>query len=299
MSSVVKRLVKRQLCQPPSWLPDNVHYETAMGSTAYGVSSNKSDVDIYGFCIPKKDMLFPHLRGEIPGFGKQIKRFDQWQEHHIKDKSADKEYDISIYSIVKYFQLAMENNPNMIDSLFTPDFCVQHISRIGVMVREQRRLFLHKGCWHKFKGYAYSSLHKCNIKNPKPESKRYKLIEKHGFDSKYAYHVIRLISEVEQILSEGDLDLQRNREQMKAVRRGEMTLEDVQQWFSDKEKSLEKLYNESTLRYSPDEEAIRQLLLNCLEEHYGSLSDSVVNPEQAVQALRDIQAVIEKNRSIL
>lgn len=299
MSSLVKRLVQRQLCQPPPWLPDNVHYETMMGSVAYGVSSDTSDVDIYGFCIPKKDIIFPHLRGEIPGFGKQIKRFEQWQEHHINDKDADKEYDVAIYSIVKYFQLAMENNPNMIDSLFTPDFCIQHISRIGVMVRENRRLFLHKGSWHKFKGYAYSQMHEAHIKSPEEGSKRYDSVKKFGWDVKFGYHVVRLISEVEQILSEGDLDLQRNREQMKAVRRGEMKLEDVQQWFSDKEKSLEKLYNESSLRYSPDEAAIKQLLLNCLEEHYGSLSDAVISPDRAVQALRDIQAVIEKNHLIL
>ena len=73
---------------------DNVHYLTMMGSVAYGVSSDTSDTDVYGFCIPKKDMIFPHLKGEIPGFGTQVKRFEQWQEHHIIDKEADKEYDV-------------------------------------------------------------------------------------------------------------------------------------------------------------------------------------------------------------
>ena len=28
------------------------------------------------------------------------------------------------------------------------------------MIRDARRLFLHKGAWWKFKGYAYSQLHK-------------------------------------------------------------------------------------------------------------------------------------------
>ena len=32
---------------PPSWLPDNLCYETMMGSVAYGVSSDTSDVDVY------------------------------------------------------------------------------------------------------------------------------------------------------------------------------------------------------------------------------------------------------------
>lgn len=299
MASIVSILNKKQLCRPPTWLPGNIHYETMMGSIAYGISSDMSDVDVYGFCIPKKEMIFPHLVGEIPGFGKQIQRFDQWQEHHIKDKDSKKEYDCSIYNIVKYFQLAMENNPNMIDSLFTPDSCVLHISRIGTMVRENRKLFLHKGCWPKFKGYAFSQMHKAKLKTPLEGSKRDESVKKFGWDVKFGYHVVRLIGEVEQILMEGDLDLQRNREHMKAIRRGEVTLEDTQQWFSEKEKDLEKVYAESKLRHRPDEGAIKQLLLNCLEDHYGSLQDAICDPNQAIVALRQIQEIIEKNRSLI
>ena len=51
-------------------------------------------------------------------------------------------YDLTIYGIVKFFNLAMENNPNIIDSLFTPVNCVLHSTRVGNLVRENRRLFL-------------------------------------------------------------------------------------------------------------------------------------------------------------
>lgn len=299
MASIVHRLAKKELCSPPTWLPDNVHYETQMGSVAYGVSSDDSDVDVYGFCIPKKNVIFPHLQGEIPGFGNQVKRFDQWQEHHILDKSTNKEYDCSIYNIVKYFQLVMENNPNMIDSLFTPDRCVLHITKIGTMVRENRKLFLAKKAWHTFKGYAYSQMHKANLKNPQDGSKRAKIVEQYGWDVKFGYHVVRLINEVEQILTEQDLDLQRNREQLKAIRCGEMSFNEVQAWFSIKEKELEKVYSESKLRHSPDEAAIKQLLINCLEEHYGSLGEALVTPDRAVHALREIQTILEKNKTLL
>lgn len=141
-------------------------YATYMGSVAYGVSDLGSDVDIYGFCIPPKELIFPHLGGEIPGFGAQIQRFEQWQQHHIKDVSTEKEYDFSIFSIVKYCQLCMENNPNMIDSLFTPRTCIIHSTAISEHLRENRKFFLHKGAYHKFKGYAYSQMHKMDIKNP-------------------------------------------------------------------------------------------------------------------------------------
>ena len=67
--STLQRLTDRGLIKPPRWLPGNVQYETIMGSVAYGVSSDTSDVDVYGWAIPPKDDVFPHLRGEMPGFG--------------------------------------------------------------------------------------------------------------------------------------------------------------------------------------------------------------------------------------
>lgn len=151
---------QKGLIAPPKWLPQNVHYEVIMGSVAYGVSSDTSDMDVYGFCIPPKEDVFPHLRGEIPGFGRQIQRFEQYQEHHIMDNEARQEYDFSIYSIVKYFHLCMENNPNFVDSLFVPQRCVLFCSSIGQMIRDRRKLFLHKGSYSKFRGYAYQQLSK-------------------------------------------------------------------------------------------------------------------------------------------
>ena len=153
----------------------------------------------------------------------------------------------------------MENNPNVIDCLFTPATCVLHSTRVGNLVRENRRLFLHKGAWPKFKGYAYSQLHKLAIKQP--QGKRAELVAEHGFDTKFGYHVVRLIGEVEQILVEGDIDLQRDNERLKAIRRGEWTEERLRQWFADKESHLERAYAESTLPAVPDEGRIKALLL--------------------------------------
>ncbi len=295
--STVQQLWDKKLIQPPKFLPGSVHYETIMGSVAYGVSADTSDIDIYGFCIPPKDLVFPHLRGEIPGFGRQIQRFEQWQQHGIADKDAlggkGRVYDFSIYSIVKYFQLCLENNPNMIDSLFTSQSCVLHCTAVGSLVRENRRLFLHKGAWPKFKGYSYSQILKMNSKQP-TDGKRRETIEEFGYDLKYAYHVVRLLDEVEQILTEGDIDLQRNREQLKSIRRGEWTQAEIVAYFARREKELETLYTASRLPPAPDEAKIRQLLLDCLEHHYGSLAEAVVDVDAATQALRDIQAILDR-----
>jgi len=190
--SLIDRLHKRGLINPPHFLIHNTHYEVMMGSVAYGVNEEgTSDVDVYGFCIPPKDVIFPHLRGEILGFGKQINRFEQYQQHHVEDKEARKSYDISIYNIVRYFQLVMENNPNMIDSLFVPHRCVLHITKVGNMVRDSRKIFLHKGCWHKFKGYSYSMLHRTNYKEHKGLNELISFEKTNNIDQKTTFESVK------------------------------------------------------------------------------------------------------------
>jgi hypothetical protein len=98
---------------------------------------------------------------------------------------------------------------------------------------------------------------------------------------------------------EGDIDLQRNNEQLKAIRRGEWTEAYLRTWFSAKQTELERVYAESKLRPAPDEERIRSLLLNCLEDHFGSLENCVVDPHRAVAALRSIQAELDQVRDLL
>ena len=280
----------------PSFLRSNTAYLTQMGSVAYGVSSDTSDNDIYGFCVPPKEIIFPHLTGEILGFGKPNPRFEQWQKAHIEDAQIGKSYDITIYNIIKYFQLCMENNPNMIDSLFVSQTSIIHSTHIANMVRDNRHLFLHKGLWHKFKGYAYSSLHKMRSKNPQEGSKRKELREKYGFDVKYAYHVVRLLSQAEQILTTGDLDLQEKgrREHMKAIRDGHVSQEEIEKWANDKEKNLENLYHKSDLPWGPPEDKIKDLLIRCLEHHYGNLNDCVVIQNREELAIKEIKLVLEK-----
>lgn len=293
---LLDKLHKKKLIKPPDFLIDNTHYLVIMGSFAYGVSDDNSDQDIYGFCIPPKNMIFFHLDGEIEGFGRQKQRFGQWQDPHIVDADEGKEYDFQIYNIVKYFNLCMENNPNMLDSLFVPQNCVIHATKIANMVRERRKDFLHKGMWPKFKGYAYSQLHKMRSKENEPGSKRTQLREKYGFDTKFAYHTIRLLSQAEQILIEGDVDLQEKgrREHMKAIRRGEVSMDDIIEWASAKERQLEELYHKSKLPWGPDEEKIKQLLLDCLESHYGSLSNCITIQNKEQLALAEIKEVLSK-----
>jgi uncharacterized protein len=293
---ILKKIYQKNLINKGEikrWVIENCQYEVRFGSFAYGVADDDSDIDIVGFTIPPKEIIFPHLSGVIYGFGYQGEKFNQWQMHHIMDDNK-KEYDISIFSIIKFFSLCMDNNPDKIDTLFIPRSCITHITHVGNLVRENRKIFLHKGSWHRFRGYAFQQMSK--MKNKNPVGKRKELIEKYGYDTKFAYHVVRLLNEAEQILENGDLDLRRDKEQLKSIKKGDSSLKEIQEYFDHKEKILEKLYHESKLPKSPDESKIKELLLNCLEHHYGSLN-KVVNKNININSiLDDLEKISRKYR---
>lgn len=331
---LLQDLQNEKLIHPPSWLPHNTMYATIMGSYAYGVSTELSDIDVYGICIPTRNIVFPHTAGYIHDF-EQPPVFGVWQEHHIKRE--DKEYDFQIYNIVNYIRLCMECNPNMVDSLYTPIQCVIHNTSIGNHIRENRSIFLSKLIYHKLKGYSYSQL--SHIQNPSenvekvwefekehniPHSTERREIEEldldndilqkytqlyddmidagkrnattkiYGLDFKFSYHIVRLLNQCEQIFTTGDLDLQQNKAQLIAIRNGEWTKEDILKYFNNKEKYLEKLYNESTLRDKPAKDLCKKLLLECLEMHYGSLDKFIHETDRYETAIRQIQAIVGK-----
>lgn len=284
--NIVQIFEDKKKISPPKWLSTNLVYLIDMGSHAYGCNGENSDFDIFGFTIPPKNLVF--RSNEIPGFGKQFERFSVWQEHHAKhpDNNNSPDYDFCIYSIVDYFNLAMNANPNITDGLFVPQRCIRHITTIGQMVRDNRKLFLHKGCFKKMRGYALSQIHKMKEKNPGERTgKRVADVEKHGYDLKFAYHTVRLCLECEQILTDHDLDLEKDREVYKAIRRGDWTEAEIYEFFNRKEKSLDELCQKSTLPHHPDEEAIKNLLLQCLEHHYGSLESCIASTDFKEQEL--------------
>lgn len=297
MASKTRELIQKGLVyEAPTFLQGSIQYEVIMGSLAYGVSNDQSDMDIYGFAIAPREETFPHLNGYIHGFDDLPNTFEQFQQHHIQDTQAlggkGREYDLTIYSITKYFRLLMACNPNIIDSLFVPDNCVLFSTPMAQRLREKRKLFLHKGCWATFKGYAYGQLHKMASKQP--IGKRKAILEQYGFDVKFAYHVVRLLNEVEQILTKGELDLTENREQLKSIRRGEWTLEQIKDYFNQKEKQLEQAYLKSTLPVRPDSKAIKNLLLECLESFYGCLDNVIVETSGDRKLLLEIQSLLNK-----
>ena len=299
MASILRRLINKDLIHPPPWLLDNLMFEGVVGSTAYGCADeDDTDEDIVGMAIPPKGMVFPHLEGHIPGFGAKPPVFESFQQHHIAFSETKRQYDVCVYGIVKMFQLCRDNNPNMIELLYLPRRCIRHSTQIYEHIRANRSLFLHRGCYQKFRGYAYSQLQKMDKPGDRRSERRKATIAAYGYDTKFAYHIVRLMLECEQIFQSQTMQLDRDRAMFKSIRRGEWSKDKLREWFDEQEKLMERRYkaplDEVPLPDRPDEDALKQVLIECLEMHYGSLTKAVVRPDAAGLILNELKNIIHR-----
>lgn len=256
-----------ELPSTPPWCKPS--YLTVSGSRSYGTNNINSDWDFVGFTVPPVELVFPHTAGVIPGFGRQIKHFENFQFQDGYHSQFGK-YDLTIYSIVKYFQLVMEGNPNMVDSLFT-DWKLQVVSdAIGWRVWERRHLFLSQKCYHTFKGMMWS--HLSRLKGEHTKEGRLDLKEKYGWDTKDGYHSVRMMLELKQILFNGDLELQKDKNYLLDIRNGKVSKDEALKVCEDILKELESKQDKFVVPYAPDESAIKNLLIQCLEMKYGDLN---------------------------
>jgi len=280
MLKELKKMEASKKISPPPWLLDNLLYLNIHGSELYGCNLNSSDKDVYGICIPPKSVVFPHTAGYINGFD-HIPNFENWQQHHVDN------YDFQVFGITRFLRLALDGNPNVTECLFAPQDCVLHRSELIQPILDNRHAFLSKKSVPKFRGYMLSQLTK--MRSQTRTGKRQEVVEQHGYDLKFASHTIRLGYYCEQILQDGDLNLRRDKEVLKAIKRGEFTLDAVLSLAHSIIERIEKLLVSSTIPDKPDEPLIKQLLIDLLERHY---AHKVESPNAANVKLEQIRAIL-------
>ena len=260
---IIQQLKQQYNLNTPDFIPSSIVLEAIVGSEAYGCAGDFSDTDIVGICIPPEQIVFPHMNGYINGFGTPPPKFEQYQNNHIGGN-----HDITVYNIVKFFNLCLNNNPNIIDVLFTSrDFL--SVNKIGEVIVRNRHKFLSKKCYTTFNGYAYAQLKKLNNINNKVSPKRLESIRKYGYDVKFAYHIVRLMLECEQLLG-GDLILDKDNEIYTSIRNGEWKKENIINFFEIKRRELKELRDMSCLPEKPDEKKIKEILTDCLLMYYSN-----------------------------
>lgn len=235
----------------PSWMEDSIFYLVVMGSHSYGCNGPDSDMDYYGVAFPPWKYIYPSVFGYINGYD-QMPVFDVWT------KQTD-QVDVTIYGITNYLRLLEGGNPNIIESLFTD--VVIKADKIGLMIRDNRDIFISRALFFKLKAFADAQLKRLDRK---PEGKRLYLYEKFGYDTKSAGHCIRLLDNCEQLITTGTLNLRRMAGVISSIRNGEYTVSQIREIYQEKELTLEKFVLESNLVAKPDNKKVRELLNECL-----------------------------------
>jgi len=134
------------------FVESNTIFAALHGSHAYGLATETSDIDVKGVLIAPLDHYL--------GFSKSFEQAE-----------GREPYDLSIFEIKKFFKLASQCNPNIIEILFTDPAEHIFVSPLGQKIIDNRDTFLSLKARHTFAGYAKSQLGRINshykwLKNP-------------------------------------------------------------------------------------------------------------------------------------
>ena len=123
---------------------DRIIFTCIAGSHAYGTASVESDQDLRGiYVVPSKEYLSLNL-----------------PEDHVRDDRGDTVY----YTLRRFFELATDANPNLIELLFVPENCVQVRTAVAERLLALRHLFISKRCVASHIGYAQAQIKKARGK---------------------------------------------------------------------------------------------------------------------------------------
>lgn len=126
------------------------------GSQLYGTATPESDTDYSGIFIAPEEFYFGLDKVEEVDCSIISKNEDGKNNKDAVDKK--------FYEFRKFVRLAIDNNPNIISTLFVPDKNIVFINEFGRELLDNAHLFPWKGCYSKFKGYAQSQKKKMTVK---------------------------------------------------------------------------------------------------------------------------------------
>lgn len=133
---------------------DLILFEAVSGSRAYGLALPHSDIDIRGvYYLPKS---YFYGLNYIP---------------QISNETNDEVY----FELGRFVELLLQNNPNVLELLASPERCIQIKKPIMNLLKSE--YFLSKQCQQSFAGYAFGQIKKARglnkkIVNPLPKEKK-------------------------------------------------------------------------------------------------------------------------------
>jgi len=139
-------------------------------------------------------------------------------------------WDVVVYDVKKFVGLLCKMNPNVMSLLWVEPNYYLKVTPAGKALIDNRNLFVSKEAYKSFTGYAYSQFHKMehNACQGYMGAKRKGLVEKYGYDSKNASHLIRLLKTGIEFLSTGELNVKReDNTYLVDIKQGKYTLEAI------------------------------------------------------------------------
>lgn len=218
--------------------PKNIILEGVTGSTAYGLATKDSDVDIKGvYLLPTGAVL-------SIGFNPQKTTKD-----HVDP-------DWVYHEVGKFMQLVINGNPTVTELLYLDEYTI--MTPIGKMLIDNRDAFLStKAVTNAYSGYAFSQAKRLNNRTEQGLD---------GYDSslknrfaKHTRHCFRLLMQARQLLETGTLDVKVTPEQRKYLfEMGEKTADEVVEEFMRQDAEMKNV--KSVLPDEPDYERLNKLL---------------------------------------
>jgi len=230
------------------------------GSIAHGtyVPNNNpasiDDKDILGIVMPPRQYFFG------------LESFEQFEKF-------EGEWDVLIYDFRKAVRLLLKSNPNILQILWTPDKYILKQTEVYQKLKDNRYLFVHKGIYKTFCGYSFGQLRKLKsmVYNGYMGQKRKGLVDKFGYDTKSAQHLIRLLRQGIEFLQTGELLVERpDAGELKQIKAGEWTIDKVEQEASKLLKQMEEAFQKSTLPDGCEIEKVHKLVTEINYEYYMS-----------------------------
>lgn len=232
---------------------------TVVGSGVHGIAiEGTDDHDEMGVFVEPPDRVVG-LAGTL--------------DHHLfrtqpeGHRSGPGDVDLIRYSLRKYVRLAIRGNPTVLVPLFAQGDDVLICSRLGQELRDLAPLIVSQQAGHRFLGYMHNQRERMEGRGKQNRvPNRPELVERYGFDTKYASHALRLAIQGWELMTTGRLELPMRaywREQVRDVKTGRVGRGEVLQTIQHYEERLQALLasGECAIRPEPDRVAVSRWLV--------------------------------------
>lgn len=162
-------------------------------------------------------------------------------------------WDVVLYEVKHFVGMMLNNNPNILSSIFCKNEHILYMHEAFNFVRDYRDDCLTSERVRKsFTGYANDQLKRMThqAKHGRMGEKRKAIVDKFGYDTKNAAHLIRLLKVGIELLETGKVNVYRteDRQVLLNIKTGKWKLEEVKQYADILFSRMDKFRNGSAIK---------------------------------------------------